>query len=62
MTMIFADLDTAIAASVAGGASIVATPFSAPTGRGARIRHVDGLLVEYLEHRPSPDDVDTPKL
>ena len=59
VTMIFADLDAAIAASVAGGAQVVAAPFPAPTGRGARIRHADGLLVEYLEHRPSPDDVDT---
>jgi predicted enzyme related to lactoylglutathione lyase len=58
VTMIFANLDKAIADSVAAGAEIVAEPFAAPTGRGARIRHADGLLVEYLEHRPSPDDVD----
>ncbi len=62
VTMIFADLDAAVAAAVTGGAELVAAPFAAPTGRGARIRHADGLLVEYLEHRPSPDDVDGPSL
>ncbi|WP_344854115.1 hypothetical protein [Amycolatopsis ultiminotia] len=62
VTMIFSDLDSALADSVANGAEIVAQPFAAPTGRGARIRHADGLLVEYLEHRPSPDDVDEPSL
>ena len=62
VTMIFANLDDAISVSLAAGAEIVAAPFAAPTGRGARIQHADGLLVEYLEHRPSPDDVDRPSL
>jgi predicted enzyme related to lactoylglutathione lyase len=62
VTMIFANLDDAISVSVAAGAEIVAAPFAAPTGRGARVRHADGLLVEYLEHRPSPDDVERPSL
>jgi hypothetical protein len=25
-----------------------------------RLRHPDGLIAEYLEHRPSADDVDEP--
>ena len=62
VTMIFASLDDAISISVAAGAEIVAAPFAAPTGRGARVRHADGLLVEYLEHRPSPHDVGRPSL
>ena len=60
VTIIFADLDAAVAAASAAGAELAAAPFAAPTGRGARMRHADGLLVEYLEHRPSPDDVDAP--
>ena len=56
--MIFADLDAAVAASISGGAEIRRRTFRGPTGRGARIRYADGPLVEYLEHHPSPDDVD----
>jgi hypothetical protein len=62
VTMIFADLDKAIETSLVLGSELVAAPFPAPTGRGARLRHPDGLLVEYLEHRPSPYDADTPAL
>lgn len=62
VTMIFADLDRAVAAAVDHGAEVVTAPSVVPTGRGARVRHADGLLVEYLEHRPSPDDVDRPGL
>lgn len=37
-------------------------PYDVPTGRAARVRHPDGVLVEYLEHRRGPDDVDEPGL
>ena len=58
-TMIFANLDDAIADALASGVEVAVAPFTAPTGRGARIRHADGLLVEYLERRPSSDDSTT---
>lgn len=59
-TMIFANLDDAVADALASGVEVAVAPFAAPTGRGARIRHADGLLVGYLERRPSSDDVDHP--
>ncbi len=34
--------------------------WEAPVGAGTRLRHADGLIVEYLEHRPSDDDVAEP--
>lgn len=60
VTVLAAHLDDAVSASVAAGAQIVQQRWESPPGPGYRLRHPDGLLVEYLEHRPSPDDVDTP--
>ncbi len=59
-TVLNADLDRAVAQVVAAGAEIVQPRFALPHGAGYRIRHPDGLLVEYLEHRPSAYDVDKP--
>jgi hypothetical protein len=42
------------------GAQIVQQRWEAPPGPGVRLRHPDGLLAEYLEHRPSADDVGEP--
>lgn len=61
-TVLVADLDEAVDAAVAAGAAIEQPRFTAPVGAGARLRHPDGLLVEYVEHRPSPYDVDVPPL
>jgi hypothetical protein len=33
---------------------------SGPVGLGTGIRHPDGLLVEYIEHRPTDDDKPEP--
>lgn len=54
------DLDDAVARQVDSGARIVHQRWAAPPGAGIRLRHADGLLVEYVEHRPSPDDVGEP--
>jgi hypothetical protein len=62
VSMIFADLDTAIEAGRAIGAEMVTEPFVTPVGRGARLRHPDGTLVEYLEHRPGQYDTDVPSI
>jgi predicted enzyme related to lactoylglutathione lyase len=60
VTVLNADLDTSVARQVAAGAQIVQQRWEAPPGPGMRLRHPDGLLAEYLEHRPSPDDVSEP--
>jgi len=46
--------------AAAAGAQIAQERWDSPPGPGVRLRHPDGSLVEYLEHRPSPDDVDEP--
>ncbi len=33
------------------GATILDPPKSVPTGRNMRARHMDGLVVEYVEHK-----------
>jgi predicted enzyme related to lactoylglutathione lyase len=62
VTMIFADLDTAIETGLELGAELITPPFPSPVGRGARLRHPDGVVVEYLEHRPGQYDTDTSML
>jgi hypothetical protein len=58
VSMVFPELDSAIEAGRAIGAEVVTEPFATPVGRGARLRHPDGVIVEYLEHRPGPYDTD----
>lgn len=60
VTIIAPHLDETVTRQVAAGAEIVQERWSAPPGPGIRLRHPDGLLVEYVEHRPSPADVDEP--
>jgi len=59
-TVLVAGLDDAVAEQVRRGAEIVQSRWEAPVGAGALLRHPDGLLVEYVEHRPSPHDVARP--
>lgn len=60
VTVLNADLDEAVARQGTAGAEIVQEPWTAPVGAGTRLRHPDGLSVEYLEHRPTDDDVPEP--
>jgi len=60
VTVLNADLDAAVARQVGAGAEIVQQRWDTPVGGGVRLRHPDGLLVEYVEHRPGPFDVDEP--
>jgi hypothetical protein len=60
VTVLAPHLEEAVHASVQRGATIVEGPWQSPPGPGYRLRHPDGLLVEYLEHRPSGDDSDEP--
>jgi predicted enzyme related to lactoylglutathione lyase len=60
VTVLNADLDDAVAQQVTAGAEIVQERWTAPVGAGTRLRHPDGLIVEYLEHRPTDDDVPEP--
>jgi predicted enzyme related to lactoylglutathione lyase len=59
-TILTADVECAVANVIAAGATIVQPRFEVSHGSGYRIRHPDGLLVEYLQHRPSEYDVDVP--
>lgn len=59
-TVLVAHLDEVVAEQVANGATIVQPRWTVPPGAGFRLRHPDGLLVEYVEHRPSPYDVGEP--
>jgi hypothetical protein len=49
-----------VAQQVAAGAEIVQERWKGPVDAGTRLRHSDGLVVEYLEHRPADDDVPEP--
>lgn len=60
VTVLNADLDEAVARQVTAGAEIVQERWTSAVGAGTRLRHPDGLIVEYLEHRPSHDDVPDP--
>lgn len=60
VTVLNADLDETVTRQVAAGAEIVQERWTAPVGAGTRLRHPDGLVVEYLEHRPTEDDVPEP--
>jgi predicted enzyme related to lactoylglutathione lyase len=55
VTVLNADLDEAVARQVTAGAEIVQERWTALVGAGTRLRHPDGLIVEYLEHRPTDD-------
>ncbi|WP_190140135.1 VOC family protein [Streptomyces longispororuber] len=39
----------------AEGAEVLVPPHAVPTGTGFTARHRDGTVVEYVEHRPTPD-------
>ena len=52
MTMIVDDIEAFHAHFVAHGVEIIAPIQPVPTGRNMRVRHPDGLVVEYVEHDP----------
>jgi predicted enzyme related to lactoylglutathione lyase len=60
VTVLNADLEAAVTRQVAAGAEIVQERWESPVGAGVRLRHPDGLIVEYLEHRPGEHDVEAP--
>ena len=52
MTMIVDDITAFHAHFVTHGVEIIAPIQEVPTGRNMRVRHPDGLVVEYVEHDP----------
>jgi predicted enzyme related to lactoylglutathione lyase len=40
----------------AAGGEVLEPPKDVPTGRNMLVRHPDGALVEYVEHRPQPGE------
>ena len=60
VTVLVADLSDAVTQLIASGAEVAQERWDSPPGPGIRLRHPDGTLAEYLEHRPSPYDVEAP--
>jgi predicted enzyme related to lactoylglutathione lyase len=60
VTVLNANLDDAVERQVSAGAEVVRARWESPVGPGVRLRHPDGLIVEYVEHRPGVHDVTTP--
>ncbi|MFD9906780.1 VOC family protein [Streptomyces sp. NPDC059063] len=54
-TLLVDSADTYLARLEAEGAEIVYPLQRVPTGSGFTAQHPDGTLIEYVEHRPSPD-------
>lgn len=56
-TLLVDDVEPYHARLVAAGAEIVAAPHDVPTGRGFTAQHPDGTVVEYVHHRPTPEEL-----
>jgi hypothetical protein len=55
LTMLVEDIDAVAEALVPLGAVVLQTVTSVPTGFQTRLRHADGLVVEYVEHTEAAD-------
>ena len=53
VTVVLPHLDEAVAARVNDGAIVVQAKRAPLAGLDVRLRHSDGLVVEYVEHRPT---------
>lgn len=53
VTVVLPHLDEAVAARVNDGAIVVQAKRAPLAGPDVRLRHPDGLVVEYVEHRPT---------
>ena len=53
VTVVLPHLDEAVAARVNDGAIVVQAKRAPLAGLDVRLRHPDGLVVEYVEHRPT---------
>jgi hypothetical protein len=56
MTLLVASLDDCLERFTALGIDVIAPPKTVPTGRNMLVRHPDGALVEYVEHRLNPSN------
>ncbi|MEU0938269.1 hypothetical protein [Embleya sp. NPDC005971] len=54
-TLLVPELAPCLERLAAAGAEILEPPRRVPTGSGVTARHADGTVVEYVEHRPTPD-------
>ncbi|MGW1995095.1 VOC family protein [Embleya sp. NPDC001921] len=54
-TLLVPELAPYLERLTAAGAEITEPPRRVPTGAGLTARHPDGTIVEYVEHRPTPD-------
>jgi predicted enzyme related to lactoylglutathione lyase len=51
-TLLVASVDAYLARLAEEGAEVLVPVHRVPTGSGFTARHADGLVVEYVEHRP----------
>lgn len=54
-TLLVDSVDTYLERLLASGAEILTERHTVPTGAGFTARHPDGTVIEYVEHRPTPD-------
>jgi hypothetical protein len=54
VTLLVDSMDDFLEFSVNHGSTILEYPKSVPTGRNMRVRHPDGLIAEYVEHKRQP--------
>lgn len=55
-TLLVPDLGPYLERVVAGGGEIVHPPVDVPSGRGFTARHPGDTLIEYVHHRPAPEE------
>lgn len=56
-TLLVSDLEPYLDRLAEAGATVVHPPVEVPTGTGFTARHADGTVVEYVQHRPTPEEL-----
>ena len=54
-TLLVDEIDRYLDRLTGAGAEILRPPVQVPAGAGFTARHPDGLIIEYVQHRPGPD-------
>jgi hypothetical protein len=62
LTVIVAEIDNVAPALVPLGATILQTVTAVPTGYQMRLRHPDGMIVEYVQHTAAAERFRNPDL
>lgn len=51
VTLLVDSIDEFLEFSIKNGSTILEYPKSVPTGKNMRVKHPDGLIAEYVEHK-----------